>query len=59
MLEAMQQMLKQAEAKIAETESKIASQQVALYRLEGYRMALVDLIATYQKLENEDAKPAA
>jgi hypothetical protein len=51
MLEAMQHMLAQLDATIARTGN---TPEVAL----GYRMALVDLIETYQKLEKQNEQTA-
>lgn len=59
MLEAMQEMVRQAEAQIADAKEKIVEQRVALARMEGYRMALADLIATYQKLEKQNVENPA
>ena len=52
MLETMRTMLAQVDEKIAATE-------VAQERLAGDRMALVDLIETYQKLEKQNVEKTA
>ena len=58
MLAAMQAMLARCDEKIAESEGKPVNE-VALEQLRGYRMALVDMIETYQKLEKQNAETTA
>ncbi len=54
----MQRMLATCEAKIAESEGKPVNE-VALEQLRGYRMALVDMIETYQLLEKQNEQTTA
>ncbi len=58
MLEAMRRMLKTCDARIAECDGKLVNE-VAREQLRGYRMALVDMIETYQKLERKNVQEPA